>query len=1371
MGGVIPCWDNQLFDADLDTCTTWQSVEEKGNMAERCPNYDGSLMMPELTDENANPDRFFCGVSSSNARRVCEPCPGGSRLECSDPSHNCFAGVTGCPVNPPSSPSSPSTYVPPPPTPNTPSTSGSPPNPSAPPHTGSPPTPTAPNAPSTAGSPNAPTTAGSPTAPSEPSMPTFLLNFPTPNPTKNPTNNPTNRPTNHPTNGLAIINIDNDEFDTIADSLVENNEDDELYLDGYIRSSYFCGYSWDFVIRSCETSSPCESGLNSQCPMGQTCFPGTPCAEILKEKTQPTPKPTHSPITKQQQGYFCGFDWDWVVDNCHTTTPCPGGDAYGVCDEGMNCIADTPCPAILKGGPTPLPTTPPTRHPTFPPVESDDESKRFCGFDWADVTENCLTATPCPGGDARICPDGMNCIAETPCTDEEYLDWLRQKQASNGSGNDVANPSSGEKEACATNDQCSPGEFCNYGFCGECSILDNSNHMGCSTDQVCKTAGCQVVQAWGRTRCYNIADLDIECEDLTGISGSTCNTDKMICEFGSVAVNNDNDGVNEEVNGLEEKEEDFNAGSTGALFDNPEGNTFFCGFTYYAILDMCLQSKPCPGGFGTGICADDEGCFNVEQCQNEYQAATEADSPQFQPSTSSLSNGPTSSPQTSLSTSPPTPQSSIQPTKTEPTTPSINLSQSPTKGSTKSPNPDPTSAPSSSPSSTLISIPIDSDALVASGSPTKMPIPISQVTFSTKSPVSTQPSILNDAGSPTTPPPTTKPTFPFPTIPYTTESPTSGFLSPNSNFCGVTWSSHTQDCENALPCPIGDECPTGQTCFNNSPCAQTSISVEGNSTADSKIRNVCGSEWNALLVECLSATPCPLGNECGEGKFCYRDFVCDPPDITSTSTTSTITPLSNATIGSNEVVGAQSLTESTTVSGASSGNDQAKNQNDGSNQTQQEVVGGSANSSTHLPENNNSQSSSEPDGVVLEPCGICGNAGHIDSSNTVQFNGTDISCGDFDRIFSSKNIKEGSNKCLTTRESYFGSCCVSDEPSEALLEPCDICGTAGQIDWSKTIQFNGTNISCGEFGWIFSSSKIYEGSNQCLRMRASYFGSCCFSTPQDGCNLCGVNAEGNSYELRTDVSIEFDGEALSCVEASYKISSKFEATSATCANAQVTHFSDCCFQKCSLCGDSLMDWEASVFFSGKQMPCYEFDKVFQDDGISEGSNNCDLTRDLYKKECCIDPPDVPCNLCQSGSTYYQMNSDAIVSYDGTPFISCLEVYSSLFSRREQSSEHCIKTKGELFPQCCDESTGLDLSVKDPVESTGSTDSSIQQTQGVGNNFPSPSSDRGDFTNSGSNSPTTTYSTWAYTGDLSPASTKVLSIGCIAVGTVLWALLL
>ena len=95
-GGIIPCQPNMLFDVDYNTCTNWQNVDYES----KCPSFDPTqLQMPKLIDENANPNKFYCGVSSSNARSVCEPCPGGSRLECSNVNHQCYAGITGCDNN------------------------------------------------------------------------------------------------------------------------------------------------------------------------------------------------------------------------------------------------------------------------------------------------------------------------------------------------------------------------------------------------------------------------------------------------------------------------------------------------------------------------------------------------------------------------------------------------------------------------------------------------------------------------------------------------------------------------------------------------------------------------------------------------------------------------------------------------------------------------------------------------------------------------------------------------------------------------------------------------------------------------------------------------------------------------------------------------------------------------------------------------------------------------------------------------------------------------------------------------------------------------------------------------------------------------
>ena len=158
-------------------------------------------------------------------------------------------------------------------------------------------------------------------------------------------------------------------------------------------------------------------------PSSQTCFPDTPCHEL--QTPLPTPNPTGKPTSVSEGTYFCGLDWQWVVTHCRAAIACPYGDASGVCPDGFKCIADTPCNNVELVGATPVEPTPiPTRHPTFPPVEGDDPDNRFCGHNWSDVTENCLTAIPCPGGVAfGVCPDGMNCIAEVNiCSIYSHID-------------------------------------------------------------------------------------------------------------------------------------------------------------------------------------------------------------------------------------------------------------------------------------------------------------------------------------------------------------------------------------------------------------------------------------------------------------------------------------------------------------------------------------------------------------------------------------------------------------------------------------------------------------------------------------------------------------------------------------------------------------------------------------------------------------------------------------------------------------------------------------------------------------------------------------------------------------------------------------
>ena len=59
----------------------------------------------------------------------------------------------------------------------------------------------------------------------------------------------------------------------------------------------------------------------------------------------------------------------------------------------------------------------------------------------------------------------------------------------------------------------------------------------------------------------------------------------------------------------------------GGGYQNPSGNTFFCGETYDKIDEQCFTSKPCPSGRGSDYCANHEGCFSVPSCTTQYESA------------------------------------------------------------------------------------------------------------------------------------------------------------------------------------------------------------------------------------------------------------------------------------------------------------------------------------------------------------------------------------------------------------------------------------------------------------------------------------------------------------------------------------------------------------------------------------------------------------------------------------------------------------------------------------------------------------------------------------------------------------------------------
>eukprot|EP00578_Thalassiosira_sp_NH16_P020860 CAMPEP_0181083974 /NCGR_PEP_ID=MMETSP1071-20121207/4450_1 /TAXON_ID=35127 /ORGANISM="Thalassiosira sp., Strain NH16" /LENGTH=1372 /DNA_ID=CAMNT_0023165681 /DNA_START=213 /DNA_END=4331 /DNA_ORIENTATION=- len=228
----------------------------------------------------------------------------------------------------------------------------------------------------------------------------------------------------------------------------------------------FCGNCWSDA-QECTIERHCPNG-DTDCLPSETCYNYIPGCNIvdLTKKHQPV-TPPHMPPSQQPTGrpdITVPVEVDpgdmlvptytptqWATGRSQQPTGRPDiavpvevdpGDmlipTYSPTQRAIGWTDDeTPRPSPPSWKPTQRPryqpqpndtlqSHSPTKRPrTWPPVKTDDVTKRYCGFDWADVTENCLTAVPCPGGDANgVCPSGMNCIAETPCSDETYLNWM-----------------------------------------------------------------------------------------------------------------------------------------------------------------------------------------------------------------------------------------------------------------------------------------------------------------------------------------------------------------------------------------------------------------------------------------------------------------------------------------------------------------------------------------------------------------------------------------------------------------------------------------------------------------------------------------------------------------------------------------------------------------------------------------------------------------------------------------------------------------------------------------------------------------------------------------------------------------------------------
>lgn len=221
------------------------------------------------------------------------------------------------------------------------------------------------------------------------------------------------------------------------------------------------------------------------------------------------------------------------------------------------------------------------------------------------------TATPCPEGFAAgVCPDGMACIADTPCTDSSWLARLEsgnnkapvQEQTnaaqapqggqSVGNKQDIAmmmqsSPVLSNAISCNSDNDCRPyNQFCNTSL-RQCVECDEYNNRGCRVSEICATVSLGVVSCLDRQT----------VEEMMSYSSPP----------------------QAEVQSKQAQQVVQQQSST--RYQNPPDNAYFCGANFSAITDTCLQRKPCPSGVSYKDCDGNEGCFLHPSCKVQYANA------------------------------------------------------------------------------------------------------------------------------------------------------------------------------------------------------------------------------------------------------------------------------------------------------------------------------------------------------------------------------------------------------------------------------------------------------------------------------------------------------------------------------------------------------------------------------------------------------------------------------------------------------------------------------------------------------------------------------------------------------------------------------
>ncbi len=315
-----------------------------------------------------------------------------------------------------------------------------------------------------------------------------------------------------------------------------------------------------------------------------------------------------------------------------------------------------------------------------------------------------------------------------------------------------------------------------------------------------------------------------------------------------------------------------------------------------------------------------------------------------------------------------------------------------------------------------------------------------------------------------------------------------------------------------------------------------------------------------------------------------------------------------------------------------------------------------------------------------KPCNLCKRGGEgnnwdyfdLMGTNVIEFNYKKMTCAELSDSMARRE-DEDEDQCHRMKDEYFDACCDTK---------CSVCGEKG-LDAGVQVSYEGRMMTCLELDLSLGPAAIELDSEQCNVITEQYQDRCCYVKPEDPCRIC----PGDNESVKPETSVNFLGTSTTCETLANYLGSREEHSGETCQAISKDHYDECCYERCSLCGNGKADWSTFVNYEGSSIACGDFEWILKGRGITAESDTCTAVKEKYFSTCCYEPPEISCNLCHVNGNYLDVNRDAQITYLGSP-TTCISLYNSLFVRESSLGDQCQAATDNYAESCCFEKCNL-----------------------------------------------------------------------------------